>query len=259
MTALSHAPGPASAQRSLRRLHRPALLVWTAFVTAALGGLLWLHLSRVPTERSCLGFHFSTQGDLPVCDYSAFTDANNVFNFLGEALSYSGVAVAAWAGAALIGRELESGTVKLAWTQSVSPARWLAGKLITAAVPLLAGGGLLALAFGWVWTADKDALVTNWTLDRVFIPRGPLLPALLLLGLAVGALAGIALRRTLPALAVAAAVTLAIRLYLRAAWKPLHGPLHGFWAVHLSATAMVLALAAAATTGAFSLLRHQAR
>ncbi|MFD3587029.1 hypothetical protein [Streptomyces sp. NPDC058683] len=263
MTALSPAagtaPGPAAAQRSLRRLHRPALLVWTAFGLLVTGWLLWLHFSRVPAERACLGFRYSADGNLPTCGYSAFTDANNVFNFLGEALGYSAVAVAAWAGGALIGRELESGTAKLAWTQSVSPARWLAGKLIAAAVPLLAGGGLLALVFGWVWTSDKDDLVTNWTWDRVFIPRGPLLPALLLLGLAVGALAGIALRRTLPALAVAAAVTLVIRLYLRAAWKPLDGPLHGFWALHLTATAMVLALAAAAVVGAFSLLRHRTR
>ncbi|MFD4501998.1 hypothetical protein [Streptomyces sp. NPDC058457] len=50
-----------------------------------------------------------------------------------------------------------------------------------------------------------------------------------------------------------------IRLYLREAWKPLHGPLHGFWAVHLLATAMVLALTVAATTGAFCVLRRQAR
>lgn len=261
MTALSAAPapGPAGARRSLRRLHRPALLVWTAFGLLVTGLLLWLHFSRVPAERACQGFHYSADGDLPACGYSAFTDADNVFNFLGEALGWSCVAVAAWAGAALIGRELESGTARLAWTQSVSPARWLAGKLIAAAVPLLAGGGVLALAFGWVWTSDQGALVTNWTWDRVFIPRGPLLPALLLLGLAVGTLAGIALRRALPALAVAAAVTLVIRLCLRTAWQPLHGPLHGFWAVHLAATAMVLVLAAAAFTGAFSLLRHRAR
>ncbi|MEU9150264.1 hypothetical protein AB0D59_06890 [Streptomyces sp. NPDC048417] len=261
MTALPAAPAPAPAavHRSLRRLHRPALFVWTAFGLLVTGWLLWLHLSEVPAERACLGFHYSADGNLPTCTYSVFTDANNLFNFLGEVLSYSGVVVAAWAGAALIGRELESGTAKLAWTQSVSPTRWLTGKLIAAAVPLLAGGGLLALAYGWVWTSDRGALVTNWTWDRVFIPRGPLLPALLLLGLAVGALAGIALRRTLPALAVAAAVTLVVRLYLRAAWKPLRGPLHGFWALHLTATAMVLALAAAAAVGAFSLLRHRTR
>ncbi|MFF5143416.1 hypothetical protein ACFY6U_27395 [Streptomyces sp. NPDC013157] len=265
MTALPTAPGPgpapAAAYRSLRRLHRPALLVWAAFVLLVTGWLLWLHLSEVPAERACRGFfQYSpmASGSLPGCDYSAFTDANNVINFLGEALGYSCVAVAAWAGGALIGRELESGTARLAWTQSVSPARWLAGKLVAAALPLAAGGGLLALVFGRVWSSDQEQLVSNWTYDRVFIPRGPLLPALLLLGLAVGALAGIALRRTLPALGAAAAVTLVTRLYLREAWLPLHGPLHGFWAVHLSATAMVLALTAAATAGAFFLLRRRA-
>ncbi|MFJ5642762.1 hypothetical protein [Streptomyces sp. NPDC093223] len=259
MAALSAAPAPVSARRSLHRLHRPALLVWTTFVLLATGWLLWLHFSEVPAERACRAAQHSAADSLPGCAYSAFTDANNLFNVLGETLSWSAVAVAAWAGAALIGRELESGTARLAWTQSVSPARWLAVKLTTAALPLLAGGGLSALVFGLVWTADRDALVTEWTWDRVFIPRGPLLPALLLLGLAVGTLAGIALRRALPALAVAAAVTLLIRLYLRTAWQPLHGALHGFWPVHLAATAMVLVLTAAAFGGAFSLLRRRAR
>ena len=257
MTAPSAAP--AAPHRSLRRLHRPALLSWAAFVLLVAGWLLWLHFSEVPAERACQGFHFSASGQLPACGYSALTDAENVFNFLGETLSYACVAVAAWAGASLTGRELESGTAKLAWTQSVSPARWLAGKLVAAAVPLAAGGGLLALVFGRTWTSDRNWLVSNWTYDRVFIPYGPLLPALLLLGLAVGALAGIALGRTLPALGAAAVVTLVIRLYLREAWQPLRGPLHGFWAVQLLATAMVLAAAAAATAGAFSLLRRRTR
>ncbi|MFF7471183.1 hypothetical protein [Streptomyces sp. NPDC008092] len=263
-TAPPTAPGSASAAayRSLRRLHRPALLVWAAFALLVTGWLLWLHLSKVPAERDCRGFfRYSPMAadSLPGCGYSAFTDANNVFNFLGEAISYSCVAVAAWAGGALIGRELESGTARLAWTQSVSPARWLAGRLTAAALPLVAGGGLLALVFGWAWSSDQDWLVSNWTYDRVFVARGPLLPALLLLGLAVGALAGIALRRTLPALGAAAAVTLLTRLYLREAWLPLHGPLHGFWAVQLSATAMVLVLAAAAAFGAFWVLRRRTR
>ncbi|GGN25411.1 hypothetical protein GCM10011578_059270 [Streptomyces fuscichromogenes] len=235
--------------------------MWAAFVLLVTGLLLWLHLHEVPAERACHSFfaYSPMGGHLPSCGYSAFTDANNLFNLLGEALGFSCVAVAAWAGGALLGRELESGTAELAWTQSVSPARWLAAKLTTAAVPVAAGGALLALLFGWAWSSDRDSLVSNWTYDRVFIPRGPLLPALLLLGLAVGALAGIALRRTLPALGAAAAVTLVVRLYLRKAWTPLHGPLHGFWPVQLLATAMVLALAAAATVGAFCLLRRRAR
>ncbi|WP_234543074.1 hypothetical protein [Streptomyces shenzhenensis] len=86
MTAPSAAP--AAPHRSLRRLHRPALLGWTAFVLLVAGLLLWLYFSEVPAERACQGFHFSASGQLPACGYSALTDAENVFNFLGETLSY---------------------------------------------------------------------------------------------------------------------------------------------------------------------------
>ncbi|MCE0447711.1 hypothetical protein LT493_37990 [Streptomyces tricolor] len=166
--------------------------------------------------------------------------------------------MAAWAGAALIGRELESGTAHLAWTQAVTPVRWLTAKLTTAALPLLAGAAVLALAYGTVRTADQDVLVTHWTWDRVFVPRGPLLPALTLCALALGALAGLALRRTLPALACACAAALALRTGLRELWQPLRGPLTGFWPLHLAATGMVLTVTAAATAAAYAVLRRRA-
>ncbi|MFF8727837.1 hypothetical protein ACF073_15295 [Streptomyces sp. NPDC015171] len=238
-------------RRTLLRLHRPALLAWTAFVLLVAGALLWVHQSAAPRDRAC-----ATRW----CAYSytAFTDTGNVMNFLGDALCYAPCAVAAWAGAALIGRELESGTARLVWTQAVTPARWLTAKLTAAALPLLAGSALLALVFGQVWSADQDVLVTNWTWDRVFVPRGPLLPALVLFALAAGALAGLALRRALPALAVAGAAALVLRMCLRDLWQPLRGPRTGFWPLHLAATGMVLALAAAVTTAAYAVLRRRA-
>ncbi|MFF5538212.1 hypothetical protein ACFY71_38170 [Streptomyces cinerochromogenes] len=248
MTAL--APARPATRRTLLRLHRPALLVWTAFVLLTAGELLWVHYAAAPRDRSC-----AHPGHW--CAYTAFTDTNNVMNLLGEALSYAPCAVAAWAGAALIGRELETGTAQLAWTQAVTPVRWLTAKLTTAALPLLAGAALLALAYGTVWSADQDVLVTDWTWDRVFVPRGPLLPALVLCALALGTLAGLALRRTLPALATACAATLALRLYLHELWRPLHGPPTGFWPPHLAATGMVLAVAAAAAAAAYAVLRRR--
>ncbi|MFJ4523259.1 hypothetical protein ACIP4Y_20255 [Streptomyces sp. NPDC088810] len=249
MTAL--APARPATLRTLLRLHRPALLLWTAFVLLAAGALLWVHRSAAPRDRVC-----RRPGGW--CTYTAFTDTDNVMNFLGEALSYAPCAVAAWAGAALIGRELESGTAHLAWTQAVTPVRWLTAKLTTAALPLLAGTTVLALAYGTVWSADRDVLVTDWTWDRVFVPRGPLLPALALCALALGALAGLALRRTLPALATACATTLALRLYLRELWRPLRGPLTGFWPLHLAATGIVLAVTAAATAATYAVLHRRA-
>ncbi len=126
MTALPLSP-TARPRSAALRLHRPALIVWGVFQLLAAGGLLWVHLFRAPAARED---HSAS--------YFVLTDVNNVMNFLGEVLSYVSIAVAAWAGAALIGRELEDGTARLAWTQSVTPARWLTAKLTAAALPLVA-------------------------------------------------------------------------------------------------------------------------
>ncbi|MEV6513157.1 hypothetical protein AB0M61_44555 [Streptomyces sp. NPDC051642] len=240
MTTLALSP-TARPQRAVLRLHRPALTVWSAFLLLAVGALLWVHLFRAPSERH------------PVDQYFVLTDVNNVMNFLGEVLSYVSVAVAAWAGAALIGRELESGTARLAWTQSVTPARWLTAQLTAAAVPLTAGTTLLGLVYAWVWTGDQDVLVTNWSYDRALVPAGPMSVALVLFALAAGTLAGVALGRALPALAAAAAVTYAARYFFGRTWGNIWPDRH-FWPVQLTATAVLLALTALALAAAFALL-----
>ena len=249
MTTLAMSP-TARPQRAVLRLHRPALIVWGVFLLLAVGSLLWVHLFRAPAQRtaqSCTPF--------PDCvpPYFALTDVNNVMNFLGEVLSYVSIAVAAWAGAALVARELEDGTARLAWSQSVTPARWLTAKLTAAAVPLTAGTTLLALLFAWIWTTDQDVLVTNWSWDRVLVPSGPLAVALVLFALAAGTLAGVALRRALPALAVAAGVTWAARYFFGRKWDDIWPDRH-FWPVQLTATTALLTLTALALTAAFTLL-----
>ena len=241
MTALALSP-TARPQRAVLRLHRPALIAWGAFQLLAVGALLWVHLFRAPAARQD---HFAS--------YFVLTDVINVMNFLGEVLSYTSIAVAAWAGAALVGRELESGTARLAWTQSVTPARWLTAKLTAAAVPLAAGTTLLGLVFAWVWTTDQDVLVTNWSWDRVLVPAGPMSVALVLFALAAGTLAGVALGRALPALAVAAGVTYAARYFFGRKWDNIWPDRH-FWPVQLTATAALLVLTSLALAAAFALL-----
>ncbi|WP_416964179.1 hypothetical protein [Streptomyces sp. Agncl-13] len=240
MTALALSP-TARPQRAVLRLHRPALTVWGAFLLLAVGTLLWVHLFRAPAERH------------PADQYFVLTDVNNVMNFLGEVLSYTSVAVAAWAGAALVGRELETGTARLAWTQSVTPARWLTAQLTAAALPLTAGTTLLGLVYAWVWTGDQDVLVTNWSYDRVLVPAGPMSVALVLFALAAGTLAGVTLGRALPALGVAAAVTYAARYFFGRTWDGIWPDRH-FWPLQLTATALLLTLTALALAAAYALL-----
>jgi hypothetical protein len=57
-------------------------------------------------------------------------------------------------GAPLIARELESGTFRLAWNQTVTRERWLAVKLGALGLASMALAGLFSLILGW-WPAPS--------------------------------------------------------------------------------------------------------
>jgi hypothetical protein len=134
-----------------------------------------------------------------------------VIYFIGFALLLLAPAVLGmfW-GAPLITREFETGTFQLAWTQSITRARWLAVKLGVGALTAMATAGLFSLMLTW-WSGPIDtALPLEGGNDSYFTRFGDLIfPArgiapvgyaafAFMLGAAVGAL----IRRTLPAMAV---------------------------------------------------------
>lgn len=193
------------------RVHRWALLVWTAYVLAMAGWLLWLRivtLNEMDEEVASCG-----DGGRCIDILSAMTYSSDL-SMIGTLVSYLGYGVAAWAGAALTGRELERGTAKLAWTQSVTPTRWPAAKLAVPAVVLVLGTSVLVLLYRWAWGADRSVMGDEWYYPDPMVNRGPLLVAYALCALAVGALAGLALRRALPALAAAVGFMAWFHVYL---------------------------------------------
>jgi len=151
-------------------------------------------------------------------------------------------------GAPLVARELESGTHRLVWTQSVSRARWLAVKLGTLGIASMHAAGLLSLAVTW-WARPLDhAHMARFTTfdQRDLVPIGY---AAFAFALAVAV--GIVIRRTLPAIAVAIAAFVGTRV---AVWHwvrphvvaPTHTDLpmsaaHHFGFVHESAGAVFIA------------------
>lgn len=187
------------------RTHRAALLVWTAFVVCGVAGLLWLQrfgedvAARAggpcggPGMRACTaGFPWA------IDDYLSY------LGFADGTLAWMAPAVAAYAAGLLVGRELENGTAALAWTQSVTPARWLAAKLAIPAVLLTVGTGLLIAAYRLAWTAGDSAWQNPWFMDNIYRSTGPVGIAYALLALAVGVLSALAVRRALPAAGAAA-------------------------------------------------------
>ncbi|WP_328439931.1 ABC transporter permease [Streptomyces sp. NBC_00444] len=211
MTALTApAPTPAPAPHLLRwliRLHRPALYIWAALIVVTTATLLWL--GGPLTDDAAVAWReyraCSSQPELCPYDQDAIIRYKDVYNYATIAVLTLPFLVAAWAGASLTGRELENGTDRLAWTQSVSPARWLAAKLAAPAVLVTAGTGLLVLLHHLAWSAaGKIDTAKPWHDSPTFFAGGPVTVALALTGLLVGALAGLVLRRSLAGLGAGA-------------------------------------------------------
>ncbi|MEV6838518.1 ABC transporter permease [Streptomyces sp. NPDC051133] len=207
------APRPRPA-RWVLRLHRPTLYAWAGFVLVLTALLLAL---RGPlADAAAEGWRsYDACGFARKCSYdqAAILRYKDYYDYATYALNAVPFLVAGWAGAALIGRELETGTARLSWAQSSSPARWLAVRLAVPALAVTAGTCLLSWLHDLAWLAGRGRIDTakDWTDRFTFHANGPTTAALALAGLACGVLAGLLLRRTLPALVLGVVLTGAVR------------------------------------------------
>lgn len=120
--------------------------------------------------------------------------------------------VGAFLGAPLVARELESGTHRLAWSQSVTRTRWLATKLGLTALAVAVAAGALSLAVTW-WGAPLDGSTSSQSgslparLSPVpFAMRGIAPIGYAVFALVLGVAVGMVLRRSVPAIALTLAV-----------------------------------------------------
>lgn len=107
-------------------------------------------------------------------------------------------------GAPLIAHELETGTFRLAWTQSVSRLRWLSVKLGLVGLATMVAAGLLSLMVTW-WSSPVNNVTQNRFSPSNFGLHGFVPGAYALFAFALAATAGLLIRRTLPAMAIALA------------------------------------------------------
>jgi hypothetical protein len=127
--------------------------------------------------------------------------------------------IGAFIGAPVLARELETGTFRFAWTQGIGRLRWTVGKLVPLAVAVTAAAGAFTVLFAWYdqpWAAA--GYVTPFS-ARVFDLLGVAFAAWTLAAFAIGALAGLLIRRVVPAIAATLAactgLSFATALYLR--------------------------------------------
>jgi hypothetical protein len=131
----------------------------------------------------------------------SFTKMDGVLKALWPAMLIVPALIGIFWGAPLVARELETGSFRLAWTQSVSRTRWMVIRLVLVGLAAVAVAGLLSLMVTW-WSAPFDRLAGN-TMSPSHFDRRDLVPVgYAAYAFALGVTAGIVIRRTLPAMAV---------------------------------------------------------
>jgi hypothetical protein len=115
--------------------------------------------------------------------------------------------IGAFAGAPLLARELETGTFRYAWTQGFARWRWTLAKLVPLAVVIAVAAAAISVLFSWYYqpyfATGNQALSLSEApplAAGLFGLRGVAFAAWTLAAFAIGALAGMLIRRVVPAI-----------------------------------------------------------
>ncbi|MGA5198681.1 ABC transporter permease [Streptomyces exfoliatus] len=154
--------------------------------------------------------------------YSTPSDENRGFRTLTFAMDYLGQGIlilpllaGAFVAGPLVAREFESGTYKVSLTQSLSPAAWLRAKLLTTTAVALVTTVALMSAFRIGWGRMAPSGYLSWD-PHPYAATGIVHFAYVLAAVAVGALLGLLIRRTLVAMSATGLVMGVVMLVMGA-------------------------------------------
>jgi len=137
------------------------------------------------------------------------TSFNNMNHVLigGYVLQIVPALVGAFVGAPVLARELETGTFRYAWTQAFGRWRWTLAKLTALGVIVTAAAGAISLLFSWYYepylaTGNQSLSVSDASplAPGLFDLRGVSFAAWTLMAFSIGVLAGVLIRRVVPAI-----------------------------------------------------------
>ena len=142
---------------------------------------------------------------------------HHLLEFLSTFLVAVPALIGAFWGAPLIAAEMESGTYRLAWTQSVTRTRWLAFKVTLVGLAGVAVTEILSLMLTW-WSTPGD--IAGRFSPGMFGERGIAPMGYTIFAFALGVTAGLLIRRTLPAMAATLAGFLVVRIAVQTWLRP---------------------------------------
>jgi ABC-type transport system involved in multi-copper enzyme maturation permease subunit len=143
--------------------------------------------------------------------------------FLATGFGLVPALVGAFWGAPLIARELETGTHRLAWNQSVTRRRWLAVKLTVLGLASAAVAGTLSSLLTWA-AGPVDQVTGDRFSALLFGARGVAPIGYAVFGFIFGAVTGLLVRRTLPAMAMVFLAVIAVQFAVPNLLRPHYLP-----------------------------------
>ncbi|MEU6481024.1 ABC transporter permease [Streptomyces sp. NPDC047017] len=189
------------------RQHRLTFVLLLAAGAATTAGVLWLAQDATSAVAAVEGPHPS------LAKVAALDSVYQRLEPVGLALTCLPFVIGVFVGAPLFAGDLETGTAKFVGVQSRSRWNWVTTKLLMAAsfVIVVALSTGLAVKALWSPLARHAAVNADFTTAGGFDTTGPVVVALSLLGLLIGAASGLLLRRTLPAMVTTFIVLLAVK------------------------------------------------
>jgi hypothetical protein len=198
------------------RHHRVAL----AGVVAFLGALaLWLWITGLSVHHSYAAAVACRPVGSPNCtNLAGIFDSTNSFLKGGFVLQPVPALIGAFVGPLVMAREFETGTFRYAWTQAFGRGRWAVAKLVGLGVTVAALGGAFSVLLSWYYqpyiaaqTAPNVSGASPLSAG-LFDLRGVAFAAWTLVAFAIGVLAGMLIRRVVPAIVATLAAYAALAL-----------------------------------------------
>ncbi|WP_371645854.1 MULTISPECIES: ABC transporter permease subunit [unclassified Streptomyces] len=174
---------------------------------------IWVALRRADLIGAIDGYDLSQckgwNGTCPPEAYGAMSESNTGIRILGAIGLALPAAIGMFWGAPLIGRELESGTIKVVLTQNTGVRSWFAARFGLAALSTVLVSTAVAGLIAWWWAPISNMIDgVYWYDPYVLGASGPSAVAGALFALAAGTAIGLLVRRTLPAMGVTLALVL---------------------------------------------------
>jgi len=189
------------------RQHRIPL-VGAALFLGALAIALWLAGRHVYSAHAAAVAACQSASSLSCPGAIIAFNGTNGFLSNGFILQAVPPLIGAFVGAPVLARELETGTFRYAWTQGFGRWRWTLAKLVPLAITLAVAAGVFSLLLNWYYqpyfvASNQTLSLTQTTpfFPGLFDLRGFGFAAWTLTAFAIGALAGMLIRRVVPAIA----------------------------------------------------------